>query len=118
MKELNMPEHTVGHSTFSLERVYDASPGRVFGAWSDPAAKHRWFAGAEAGHELDFRVGGREVTRGRTPDGDELTFESTYRDIVDGRRIVYASALSVHEAVVTVSITTIELHADGERTRR
>ena len=36
---------TVTHATFTLERVYPAPPQRVFAAWSDPAAKARWFAG-------------------------------------------------------------------------
>ncbi len=28
-----MTEHSVVHSTFVLERVYDATPERVFAAW-------------------------------------------------------------------------------------
>ena len=35
-----MNDRTVIHSTFSLERVYDAPAGRVFAAWADPAAHH------------------------------------------------------------------------------
>ena len=59
----------VTHATFSLERSYPAPPARVFAAWADPAAKARWFAGGSgSGHQLDFRVGGREVARGG-PDG-------------------------------------------------
>ena len=51
----------VTHATFSLERSYPVPPARVFAAWADPAAKARWFAAEpDAGHELDFRIGGRE----------------------------------------------------------
>src|ERR1035438_7768551 len=62
----------VTHATFSLERSYPVSAARVFAAWADPAAKARWFApGPDSGHQLDFRVGGREVNarlrRGRRP---------------------------------------------------
>ena len=39
-----MTDRGVIHSTFSLERVYQASPARVFAAWADPAAKARWFS--------------------------------------------------------------------------
>jgi uncharacterized protein YndB with AHSA1/START domain len=46
------------HSTFTLERVYPVKPDRVFAAWAEPAAKARWFAGPQTGHQLDFRVGG------------------------------------------------------------
>ena len=106
----------VVHSTFTLERVYEASPGRVFAAWADPAAKARWFS-PNGPHELDFRAGGREVNRGHNQDGQVLTFESQYHDIVVDQRIAYTSTLSVGENVVTVSLTTVELTADGDTTR-
>ena len=111
-----MTDRCVIHSTFSLERVYDTSTGRVFAAWADPAAKARWFS-PSGPHELDFRVGGREVNRGRSPDGQVLTFESHYHDIVAGQRIAYTSTLSAGENVVTVSLTTVELTPGGDSTR-
>jgi uncharacterized protein YndB with AHSA1/START domain len=111
-----MTDRCVVHSTFSLERVYEASTGRVFAAWADPAAKARWFS-PDGPHELDFRVGGREVNRARNQDGQVLTFESRYHDIVAGQRIAYTSTLSVGENVVTVSLTTVELTPDSDTTR-
>jgi uncharacterized protein YndB with AHSA1/START domain len=111
-----MTERSVTHATFSLERVYEASTARVFAAWADPDAKARWFAGPAGEHELDFRVGGREVARG-SHDGAVLTFESRYQDIVPGERIVYASALRVGEDVATVSVTTVEFTPAGDGTR-
>ncbi len=99
----------VTHATFSLERVYPAPAARVFAAWADPAAKARWFAGGSpSGHRLDFRVGGREVNSGGPDGGPVMTFESFYRDIVPELRIVYSSALSAGEEVMTVSLTTVE----------
>ena len=105
----------VTHATFSLERSYPVPPARVFAAWSDPAAKARWFAaGPDSGHELDFRVGGREVTQGGPEGGPVMTFESLYRDIVPGERIVYTSTLSAGDDVMTVSVTTVEFRpAEG-----
>ena len=110
-----MNGHSVIHSTFSLERVYQATPARVFAAWADPGAKARWFAGPDSEHRLDFRVGGREVARGANRDGDMLTFESTYHDIVPQARIVYGSSLSVRDKLATVSLTTVETWSAGER---
>jgi uncharacterized protein YndB with AHSA1/START domain len=108
---------TVTHATFTLERVYPVPPKRVFAAWSDPAAKARWFAGSTAGHhELDFRVGGRETARG-THDNQVLTFESHYQDIVPDERIVFASSLYEGTDLATVSVTTVELRPDGDGTR-
>jgi uncharacterized protein YndB with AHSA1/START domain len=107
---------TVTHATFTLERVYPAPPQRVFAAWSDPTAKARWFAGGNADHELDFRVGGREIARG-THDNQVMTFESHYQDIVPDERIVFASSLHQGTALATVSVTTVELRPDADGTR-
>ena len=94
---------SVTHATFTLERTYPVPPAEVFAAWSDPAAKAAWFAGPDAGHRLDFRIGGHESCQGRAPGGDPLTFESVYRDIVPDERIVYSSTLSAGERLSTVS---------------
>ena len=105
----------VTHATFSLERSYPVPPARVFAAWAEPAAKARWFAAAPAsGHQLDFRVGGREVAHGGPDGGPVMTFESIYRDIVPQERIVYTSTMSAGNELITVSLTTVEFRpAEG-----
>ena len=101
--------HHVTHATFSLERSYPAPPARVFAAWADPAAKASWFTpGPGSGHELDFRVDGREVATGGPDGGPLMTFETFYRDIVPEQRIVYTSTLSAGADLMTVSLTTVE----------
>jgi uncharacterized protein YndB with AHSA1/START domain len=86
-----MSERSVEHATFVVERTYDASPARVFAAWADPEAKARWFAGAddEGGgaeeFELDFRIGGREISRGGPDGGPVFVFDARYQDIVPGQ---------------------------------
>jgi uncharacterized protein YndB with AHSA1/START domain len=112
-----MNGHPVIHSTFSLERTYQAAPARVFAAWADPGAKAAWFAGPDSEHQLDFRVGGHELARGANSSGDVLTFESAYHDIVRPARIVYSSTLSVQGKLATVSLTTVEMSAAGDGTR-
>lgn len=112
-----MNDHPVVHSTFSLGRTYQAAPARVFAAWAEPEAKARWFAGGNSGHRLDFRAGGHEVARGVNGEGDALTFETTYHDIVPEVRIVYSSTLSVRDTVATASLTTVELSPAGDGTR-
>lgn len=62
---MNAVPHSAVHATFTVERIYDASPARVFAALSQKEAKERWFRGpgdwVNTKHEMDFRVGGREI---------------------------------------------------------
>ena len=78
-----MTDRSVTHSTFVVERSYAASAARVFAAWADPEAKARWFAGPEEWgpneFELDFRVGGRERSRGGPQGGPVHTYEAHSR---------------------------------------
>lgn len=55
-----MTDHSVKHSTFTLERTYAASPAAVFAAWSDRDTKAKWFAAEDGRYSLDFRVGGTD----------------------------------------------------------
>ncbi len=112
-----MSEHPVVHSTFTIERSYQATLDRVFGAWAIPEEKAKWFATPDAEHQLDFRVGGCEMARATNGEGAMVTFESTYHDIVPQARIVFSSRLSVQGKLATVSITTVEISAAGEMTK-
>jgi uncharacterized protein YndB with AHSA1/START domain len=117
-----MTETSVQHDTFVLERTYPATPARVFTAWSDPAAKAVWFTGSDdftaSDYELDFRVGGREFTRGADPsNGDVYTYEARFEDIVENARIVYSYYMLRGDVRMSVSVTTVELRADGDGTQ-
>jgi uncharacterized protein YndB with AHSA1/START domain len=112
-----MSERSVEHAAFVVERIYDASPGRVFAAWSDPRAKARWFDGSEGEFELDFRVGGWERGRGTAPDGREYTFRALYQDILAGRRIVYTYDMLLDGTRISVSVATAEFQPESDGTR-
>ena len=116
-----MTERSVTHATFVIERVYPASPARVFAAFADPAIKRRWFTGPEEWGkdegEMDFRVGGREVSRGGPPGGPVHAFDSRYYDIVPDQRIVFAYDLLLDDTRISVSLATIELKPEGTGTR-
>ena len=87
-----MSERSVDHATFVIERTYAHAPARVFNAFSDPAAKARWFGSPddwnEEKHELDFRVGGRERAAGGAPGSPVYTYNAVYQDIVPNERII------------------------------
>jgi uncharacterized protein YndB with AHSA1/START domain len=89
----------------------------VFAAWSDPAAKARWFDGPGAEFEIDFRVGGRERRQGPLPDGRAYTFQALYHDIVPARRIVFSYDMLVDENRISVSLATVQLTPEQAGTR-
>jgi uncharacterized protein YndB with AHSA1/START domain len=114
-----MTERSVEHATFAVERTYDASPARTFAAWANPEAKARWFGGSGEGaeFELDFRVGGRETTRGGPEGGPVFSFEGRYQDIVPDERIVYSYDMDMDGTRISVSLATVEFKLDAAGTR-
>lgn len=101
-----MTERFVKHATFVVERIYAASPARVYQAWSDANSKAKWFSKTEI---FDFRVGGREYSRGGPPEGPVFTYDAYYQEIVPEERIVYSYSLDSDDIRMSVSITTVEL---------
>jgi len=111
-----MSNRSTTHSTFVIERRYDASPARVFAAWADVNAKSQWFGpGGEQEHELDFREGGREHFEAAV-EGAVYSYDALYEDIVRDERIVYSYNMRRDGVRMSVSVTTVELLADGDRT--
>jgi uncharacterized protein YndB with AHSA1/START domain len=108
------------HGSFTIDRVYDATPARVFKAFADPKSKARWFVGpngwTEVKRQLDFRVGGQEICHGRFPDGTETIFTARYHEIVPNQRIVYVYDMHAHGAFMSVSLATLEITPQGPKT--
>jgi uncharacterized protein YndB with AHSA1/START domain len=113
-----MSDRSVTHATFAVERTYPVDRARVFKAWADPQAKALWFGGPEGDEQLDldFRVGGKETSRG-TVNGSVFRYEATYHDIVEDERIVYAYDMYMDDTRISVSLGTVELAPDGDGTR-
>ena len=116
-----MTERSVVHSTFVIERSYPTAPAKVYFALSNPAAKRSWFADPDnpmpSRHEMDFRIGGKEINAGGPKDGPIHVFNATYLDIVPDERIVYSYDMLFGETRISVSLATIELRAEGKGTR-
>jgi uncharacterized protein YndB with AHSA1/START domain len=109
-----MSGRSVEHATFVIEREYEVSPERAFAAWADPEAKARWLVDSEAHLELDFRVGGRERSRGTAPDGSAYSYEALYQDIVPAQRIVYTYDMFLEGTRISVSLATVEFTPVGD----
>jgi uncharacterized protein YndB with AHSA1/START domain len=108
-----MNERSTRHTTFTIERIYNFAPAKVFAAWSNADAKARWFVGPPdkwtlVKRELDFRVGGREKLSGSFPDGHTSNFNGYYQDIVPNERIVYSYEMDLSGKKISVSLATVE----------
>jgi uncharacterized protein YndB with AHSA1/START domain len=116
-----MSARSAAHGRFTLERLYDATPARVFRAWADPAIKARWFVGPAdwtmLERSIDFRVGGRERLSGRKGSGIVSTFDSVYLDIVPDRRIIYSYDMRLDGRHISISLATVELKPEGAGAR-
>lgn len=112
---------SVTHADFTIERRFGCTPQQTFSAFADPELKRQWFAvpddWTDGEWELDFRVGGGEINRGGAPSGRYNEFRSRFHDIVEDERIVFAYDLLHDHRLVSVSLTTVELFADGDGTR-
>jgi uncharacterized protein YndB with AHSA1/START domain len=121
---------SVTHGSFVIEKSLPATPDRVFRAYSDQAAKSRWFADpAQVGTSewlFDFRVGGREVNHfgysdkqvegTPLPKGTTGTFNAVYFDIIADQRIVFAYDMIINGQRISVSLQSVELVAQDSGT--
>lgn len=111
----------VTHDTFTIERVVDDSPERVFEALAKPEIKAKWFVGPTDWelHErkFEFRVGGVEHLSGTHHGGITSVFDARYLDIVPAERVVYVYEMTVNGRKISSSLATFELVKEGNKTK-
>ncbi len=116
-----MSNRSVVHASFTITRVYDAPPARVFKVFSNEEAKRKWFAGPPGWtllkREFDFREGGREHLAGRHGAGTVSVFDCFYQDIVPDERIIYSYVMHLDGRKISVSQAAIELKPEGKKTK-
>ncbi len=109
------------HAMFRLERSYDAPVARVWQAFTDEAAKQKWFGGAPGRWEvlerhMDVRPGGTERLKGRWEGGLVTCFDATYYDVIPNERLVYGYEMHLDDRKISVSLATVELTAGAGKT--
>jgi uncharacterized protein YndB with AHSA1/START domain len=96
--------------SLTLQRRLNASPAKVYGAWTDPAQIAKWWHPASnyvVHAEADVRVGGRFRVIMRTPDGEDHDVSGVYREVVPDERLVFTWAwrsTPERESRVTVAL--------------
>jgi uncharacterized protein YndB with AHSA1/START domain len=121
---MNATESSTIHNSFVIERNFPQRPARVFSAFAQPALKRLWYA--EGDHEIldfnmDFRLGGSERFRYRFNEGhpiagSEIANESTYQDILEEKRIVMTTRMSLNGKPIVVMLATFEFVPNGTGT--
>lgn len=105
---------------FTVTRRYPARPARVFAAFANREMKQRWMGcedvRAPVIDQLDFQVGGREISRGGGQDGAEHLFDGRYLDIVPDHRFVFAFVMYVGNRKISASLGTVEFAPEGDGT--
>jgi uncharacterized protein YndB with AHSA1/START domain len=89
------------HDEFFITRVFDATPGLVFDAWTDPKHLAQWWgphAFTNPICEMDLRPGGAYRIVMRSPDGVDYPIKGVFREIVRPSRIVMTQDVSEHPA--------------------
>jgi len=101
-----------------MTRVFDAAPGTVFKALTDPKLVAKWWnAGGDLEiAEFDARPGGtyRHIIRGE--DGNEYTFKGVFHDAVEGEMLVNTFEFEGLPGHVCLEITRLEA-LEGGRTK-
>jgi len=78
-----------------VTRIINATPDKVFKAWTDPKLLVQWFAPkpyTTPSAEIDVRPGGSALVVMRSPEGKDLPVQWTYLEVVENKRIVATDA--------------------------
>ena len=104
--------------SLSIVRKFNAAPGKVWRAITEPEMLKQWMAPGDAFKvpvaETDVRVGGRYHIVMHAPDGEVHDVSGVYREIVPNKKLVYTWAWK--STPERQSVVTIELRAAGSGT--
>jgi uncharacterized protein YndB with AHSA1/START domain len=82
-----------GGVTLEVRKTIDATPERLFAAWTDPNQLIAWWGPegvACTGAEIDLRLGGRYRIGNRLNDGNEIWIVGTFEAIDRPRLLTYS----------------------------
>lgn len=100
--------------SLTIRRRLDASPARVYGAWTDPTKIARWWGSEALYAEADARVGGRYRFGMRTSDGEHHDVAGVYREVVPNEKLVFTWAWRTTPD--RESLVTLTFRPDGDGT--
>jgi uncharacterized protein YndB with AHSA1/START domain len=109
-----------GDTQIHVTRDFNAPKDLVYRALTEPDLIRRWW-NAKRGEvticDVDLRVGGDWRYVMVTPDGTEVAFHGTYRDVVPNERLVYTEVFEMPGiSDDDATVNTVTLEEQGGRT--
>ena len=109
----------VTRPSITLQRRLNASPAKVYAAWTDPEKIARWFGPAQviAGSvraDIDARIGGRYRISFDMADGEHHEVSGVYREMAPNQSLTFSWAW--YSTPERESQVTISLKPDGDGT--
>jgi uncharacterized protein YndB with AHSA1/START domain len=105
-----------------LERVIDASPEKLFRAWTEPDLLKQWFTPKPwtvSRVELELRAGGKNLVVMRSPEGQEFPNRGIYLEVSTNKRLVltdaYIDAWTPSEKPFMTAIITFDAQGTGTK---
>jgi uncharacterized protein YndB with AHSA1/START domain len=107
------------HYLLRIVRDFDASPERVYQAWTDPRLVKRWFGPSEFSTpiaEIDLRIGGTYRIGMKSPDGELYVATGEYREVVQNRKLVFTWRWEDSPSDTPGTLVTVEFKRSGQNT--
>lgn len=85
----------VPHHELLLERVINATPDKLYRAWTEPELLKQWFCPKPfwVSHaEMDVRAGGASLIVMNGPNGEVMPNPGIYLEVAPNRRLVFTDA--------------------------
>lgn len=103
----------------TLARRINASPAKVFAAWTDAEKLIKWFGphqtiDGSVAATLDVREGGRFTISFKTDDGEYHQVGGVYQEVVPDQRLKFTWAW--HSTPERESLVTVTVKPDGDGT--
>ena len=117
-----MTDAPPGDPTILLTRIFEAPREAVFAAWLDPDQVAQWygpehFTTPREKITIEPRVGGRWDVTMVQPDGGEFPASYEIVELVEPELIVLRCAPMPEYGIPEGTVTRIELHDHGQKTR-
>ena len=112
-----MSTQTATQPSLTLKRRFNASPARVFSAWTDPEKMKRWMGPGKITAiraESNARVGGRYRIVMQDPEtGAEFDVSGVFREVIANEKLVYTWAGTLSPERETLVTVTFKEDGDG-----